>query len=50
MPTNISWQFAPNNGGVDVVRDPSSSHFNGAPLTNAVREVIQNSWMPAKTA
>ena len=32
MPLNISWQFAANDGGVDVVRDPSSSHFSGAPL------------------
>ena len=43
MPPNASWQFAPSNGGIDVVRDPSSSHFSGSPLANAVREVIQNS-------
>ena len=43
MPTNATWQFAPNNGGIDVVRDPSSSHFSDSPLGNAVREVIQNS-------
>ena len=43
MPTNPSWQFAPNDGGIDVVRDPSSAHFSGSPLANAVREVIQNS-------
>ena len=43
MPPNTSWQFAPSNGGIDVVRDPSSSHFSGSPLANAVREVIQNS-------
>lgn len=43
MPLNISWQFAANDGGVDVVRDPSSSHFSGAPLSNAVREAVQNS-------
>ena len=43
MPTNPSWQFAPNDGGIDVVRDASSAHFSGSPLANAVREVIQNS-------
>lgn len=43
MPHDASWQFAPSNGGIDVVRDPSSSHFSGSPLANAVRELIQNS-------
>ena len=43
MPANPSWHFAPNDGGIDVVRDPSSTHFGGSPLANAVREVIQNS-------
>ena len=43
MPPDRSWQFAPNNGGADVIRDTSSPHFSDAPLGNAVREVIQNS-------
>ena len=43
MSLNPSWQFPESNGGIDVVRDPSSTHFSGSPLSNAVREVIQNS-------
>ena len=43
MPPDATWQFAPSNAGIDVVRDQSSSHFSGSPLANAVRELIQNS-------
>ena len=39
----MSWDFPKTNGGMDYVQDPSSSHFNEAPIRNLVREVIQNS-------
>ena len=43
MTNNATWQFPPNSGGIDVIQDPSSSHFSDAPIANVVREVIQNS-------
>ena len=39
----MRWNFPNTNGGMDYVQDPSSAHFNEAPLRNLVREVIQNS-------
>ena len=39
----MHWNFPKTNGGMDYVQDPSSSHFNEAPIPNLVREVIQNS-------
>ena len=39
----MRWNFPKTNGGMDYVQDPSSSHFNEAPISNLVREVIQNS-------
>lgn len=43
MSSNASWHFPPTKGGIDYVQDPSSSHFRSQPITNVVREVIQNS-------
>ena len=39
----MRWNFPNTNGGMNYVQDPSSSHFNEAPIPNLVREVIQNS-------
>ena len=39
----MRWNFPKTNGGMDYVQDPSSSHFNEAPIPNLVREAIQNS-------
>lgn len=39
----MRWNFPKTNGGMDYVQDPSSAHFNEAPIPNLVREVIQNS-------
>ena len=39
----MRWNFPKTNGGMDYVQDPSSSHFNEAPISYLVREVIQNS-------
>ena len=39
----MNWNFPKTNGGMDYVQDPSSAHFNEAPIPNLVREVIQNS-------
>ena len=39
----MRWNFPKTNGGMDYVQDPSSAHFNEAPIANLVREVIQNS-------
>ena len=38
-----TWRFAPRNGGIDYVNDPSSTHFSDAPIAKLVRELIQNS-------
>ncbi|MCY4436273.1 MAG: hypothetical protein OXE05_02935 [Chloroflexi bacterium] len=43
MNRKATWQFPPNNGGSDVVQDPSSPYFSDAPVPKLVREVIQNS-------
>lgn len=43
MSTNAKWQFPPRNGGMDFVRDPSSTHFSDDPIPKLVREIIQNS-------
>ena len=39
----MRWHFPKTDGGMDYVQDPSSTHFNEAPIPNLVREVIQNS-------
>ena len=43
MTNEATWQFPSNNGGIEVIQDPSSFHFSNAPIVNVVREVIQNS-------
>ena len=43
MPSNPSWQFPLNNGGIDVIQDPSNSHFSSQPIAYLVREAVQNS-------
>ena len=37
------WQFAPRNGGIEVIQDSSSAHFRDDPIRKLVREVLQNS-------
>jgi hypothetical protein len=39
----MRWNFPSTNGGMEYVQDPSSAHFIEAPVSNLVREVIQNS-------
>ena len=41
--TNPYWRFAPTNGGAEQSNNPGQVTFADAPVSKAVRELLQNS-------